>query len=76
LLLVVAGAAASALALVANSDVASVVADVVVTFVAALAVVATASDALPAVHAPKPLTQQLSLPLLFWPQLSTKVFSI
>jgi hypothetical protein len=70
------GVAASALAPAANSDVASVADDVVVTLAATFDVVATAGDAIRAVPAPKPLTQQLSLPLEFWPQLSTKVFSI
>ena len=70
------GVAISALALAANSDVASVAADDVVTFADTHAVVATANDAIRDVPAPKPLTQQLSLPLQFWPQLSTKVFSI
>ena len=47
----------------ANSDVARVVVDVVVTPAATPVVVATANDAIRVVHAPKPLTQQLSLPL-------------
>ena len=57
------GVAASDLAPAANSDVASVDADVVVTPANTSAVVATANDAIRAAPAPKPLTQQLSLPL-------------
>ena len=56
-------AAATALVPIANSDAASVAADDVGTHVATPVFVATASDAIRDVPAPKPLTQQLSLPL-------------
>ena len=56
-------AATFALAHAANSDVASVAADVFVTPAATHVVVATASDVTRVVPAPKPLTQHLSLPL-------------
>ena len=62
-MLVDVGDATSALALAANSDDASVVADVVFTPAVTLAIVATASDAIRDVPAPKSLTQHLSLPL-------------
>ena len=63
LMLLVVGDAASNLAPAANSDAASDVADVVVNLAATPSLVATATDAIRVVPAPKPLTQQLSLPL-------------
>ena len=63
MLLVVGGVAASSLAPAANSDDASLVDDDGVTPDATPVVVAIANDVIRVVPAPKPLTQQLLLPL-------------
>ena len=61
MLLTAVGVATSTVALAANSDDASVAADVVVTLATTHGVVATTNDAIRVVHFAKSLTQQLLL---------------